>query len=170
MSTLNQKQSRPANSDLFFSVYLLPLETDLLPTTNQLNTTQFETDRSFLMFGNNNDSINRWVPGIPMPSKFKYRLKRIWKFQKTGTVNNAVISISTADLPFNTGSLPVYMLVSDTPDMTNATYYRMTLVGNTWRLQHSFNAGAYITFGYGFVDRPLRHGKTVIEGVRFPYK
>lgn len=167
---MSQKQSRTANNDPFFSAYLLTLVTDNLPVTNQLNTTQFEADRSFLMFGNNNDSINRWVPGIPMPSKFKYRLKRIWKFQKTGTVNNAVISISTADLPFNTGSLPVYMLVSDTPDMTNATYYRMTLVGNTWRLQHSFNAGAYITFGYGFVDRPLRHGKTVIEGVRFPYK
>lgn len=158
------------NSDAFFSVYLLPIATDDLPTTNQLNTTSFEADKSFLMFGNNNDSIQRWSTNTTMPSQFKYRLKRVWKFQKTGTVNNAVISISTTDLPVNTGTLPIYMLISDSPDMTNANYYEMTLVGSTWRVQYNFSSGSYMTFGYGFVAHPLRHGKTVIEGVRFPYK
>ena len=170
ISTLNQKQSRSVNSDAFFSVYLLPIATDDLPTTNQLNTTSFEADKSFLMFGNNNDSIQRWSTNTTMPSQFKYRLKRVWKFQKTGTINNAVISISTTDLPVNTGTLPIFMLISDSPDMTNANYYEMTLVGSTWRVQYNFSSGSYMTFGYGFVAHPMRHGKTVIEGVRFPYK
>lgn len=170
ISTLNQKQSRSANADAFFSVYLLPTASDVLPTTNQLNTTSFDGDKSFLMFGNNNDSIALWTTNTTMPAQFKYRLKRVWKFQKTGTVNNAVIAISTTDLPVNTGSLPIYLLISDSPDMTNATYYPMTLVSSYWRVQHNFTSGSYMTFGYGYVAHPLRHGKTVIEGVRFPYK
>lgn len=170
ISTLNQKQSRSVNVDAFFSVYLLPLVDDILPATNQLNTNQFVQDKSYLMFGNNNDSLTLWSTGVSMPSNFKYRLKRIWKFQKTGDINNAVISINVSDLPSNTGSLPIYLLTSNSPDMSNATYYPMTLVGTTWRILHNFSDGPYMTFGYGFYDRPLRHGKVVIEGVRFPYK
>ncbi|MBP1672697.1 MAG: hypothetical protein H6Q25_512 [Bacteroidetes bacterium] len=169
ISTLNQKQSRSVNSDAFFSVYLIPLIDDILPTTNQLNTSQFESDKSYLMFGNNNDTISNWSTGITMPSKFKYRLRRIWKYQKTGTISNALISINIADLPTNTGSHPLYLLVSNSTDMSNASYYPMTLVGPTWRVIYDFSEGSYITFGYGFFSR-LRHGKTVIEGVRFPYK
>lgn len=168
LSTLFQRQSKTANNDPFFSVYLLTLVTDNLPITNQLNTTNFEVDRSFLMFGNN-DSLSIWRKGLPMPDKFRYRLPRIWKFQKTGTIDKAVVVIDIADLPENIQSLPLYMLVSNTPDMTNAIFYYMTKVGNTWRLQYSFSSGSYITFAAGHIF-PLRHGKTIMEGIRFPYR
>lgn len=169
ISTLLQKQSRSVNDDAFFSVYLLPFISDPLPVTNQLNFTTFETNKSFLMFGNNNDSLNSWVLTVPKPTNIAYRIKRVWKVQKTGTINNAVIAINTTDLPANTGTSPLYLLVSNSSDMSGADYYPMTLVGTTWRISYNFQTGSYLSFGYG-LRKPLRHGKSVIEGVRFPYK
>lgn len=169
ISTLNQKQSRSINPDAFFSVFLLTSIGDSLPATNLMNTNLFEADKSFLMFGNNNADHTLWTRSVSSPFRVKYRIARIWKFQKTGIINNLVITVNPSDLPSNTGPLPICMLVSNTPDMTNAAVYPMTKVGATWRVFYNFSEGSYITFGYGYVSNFLRHGKTVIEGIRFPY-
>jgi hypothetical protein len=134
ISTLYQKQSRSINTDAFFSVFHLTNESDPLPTTNQLNTSTIPVDRSFLLFGNNNGDITEWFHYIQQPSVIVSRLERIWKVQKTGTINNVTIVINTSDLPTNTGTLPLYLLVSNSSDMSNADYYPMTLDGSTWKI------------------------------------
>ncbi len=167
---LNQKQSRSVNTDAFFSVFHLTNESDPFPTTNQLNASTIPADRSFLLFGNNNGDITEWFHYTQQPSVIVSRLERIWKVQKTGTINSVTITINTSDLPSNTGTLPLYLLVSNSSDMSNADYYPMTLDGSTWRIAYNFTTNTYISFGYGLITQPMRHGKSVINGELVPYK
>jgi len=169
-SALTQKQSRSSHGDPFFSIYLLNSINDPLPATNTLNTNLFSQDLSFLMFGNNNGSISTWFYSLPKPKKIVARVERIWKIQKTNAINDVILVINESDLPINTGLLPLFMLVSNTSDMTDATFLPMTKVGTTWRILYNFSSNSFISFAYGVNERPMRHGKSVINGERVPYK
>lgn len=169
-SALHQKQSQTTESDPFFTIYHLNSDSDPLPTTNELNTSTIPVNRSFLVFGNNDGDITQWFRYPETPVSIISRVERIWKVQKTGTINNVTLTVDTSDLPANTGTLPIYLLVSSTPDMTNAEYVPMTLSGSIWRVAYNFSTNTYISFGYGFVSQPMRHGKAVINGELIPYK
>ena len=170
LSLLTQKQSRSINTDAFFTLYHLTNDSDPLPTTNQLNGSTIPADKSFIMFGNDNGDITQWYRFSESPKSMAARVERIWKVQKTGTINNVIIVINTSDLPSNTGTLPLYLLVSNSSDMSNADYFPMTLDGSTWRIAYNFTTNTYISFGYGLITQPMRHGKSVINGELVPYK
>ena len=169
-SALHQKQSQTTESDPFFTIYHLNSDSDPLPTTNELNTSTIPVNRSFLVFGNNDGDITQWFRYPETPVSIISRVERIWKVQKTGTINNVIIVINTSDLPSNTGTLPLYLLVSNSSDMSNADYFPMTLDGSTWRIAYNFTTNTYISFGYGLITQPMRHGKSVINGELVPYK
>ena len=122
------------------------------------------------MFGNNNGDIAEWYRYNEMPPFLISRIERIWKVQKTGSLNNTMIAINTTDLPLNTGDLPIYLIVSSSPTLQDAEYYPMELMGSNWRIAYNFENNTYISFGYGVNLAPMRHGKGVIDGETVPYK
>ena len=169
-SCLHQKQSRSANNDPFFSLYYMMNESTEFPISNLLNPASIPNNYNFLMFGNNNGDIAEWYRYNEMPPFLISRIERIWKVQKTGSLNNTMIAINTTDLPLNTGDLPIYLIVSSSPTLQDAEYYPMELMGSNWRIAYNFENNTYISFGYGVNLAPMRHGKGVIDGETVPYK
>lgn len=169
-SCLHQKQSRSANNDPFFSVYYVMNEATEFPLSNSLNSASIPSNYNFLMFGNNNGDITEWYRYNEMPPFLVSRLERIWKVQKTGTLNSTMIGINVSDLPANTGDLPLYLIVSSSSTLQDAEYYPMELLGSYWRIAFNFEDNTFISFGYGLNLTPMRHGKGVIEGETVPYK
>jgi hypothetical protein len=144
---LNQKQSRSVSS----SILTVGIDNQIT-STNAANTGVFDTDKTFLMFGDNGATGTSAFPtgpsACPPPPGNDKRLNRVWKVTETGTVESSKIQFDASGFGFNNG-MPVYMLVSNASAMTTYSSIPMTSVGgSTFEVNYDFasNANTYITF------------------------
>ncbi|MFN3786527.1 MAG: hypothetical protein ACK4RS_06765, partial [Thiothrix sp.] len=144
-SALNQKQARSMTVDTPLTVGLGGIY-----TTNAANPNSFATNLSFLMWGDNGQSMDTLVDlntgqCVP-PGVTDKRIQRIWKMQATADVGEVVLQLNS--LPFNS-VYPVYMLVADDPDF--GTYDAIPVTVNNegkfvTRYDFPANAVKYISF------------------------
>ncbi len=98
-SGLDQKQSKSTNTDAIVSMGLDD-DTDGLETTNSANSNAFSTDRSFLLWGNDNADLNSGTAGESDfdPLQVNARLNREWKVQETGTIGTVLVQFDVSGL------------------------------------------------------------------------
>ncbi len=140
--TLNQKQSRSANSD-----DIVTMGSGTIAATNAENVADL-TDVTFMMWGNNNGTIAWQTTETPVS---RMRLTREWKIDETGTVTGVQIQV-----PDNSSALAsklpaeattVYLLVDADGDFSSgATEVAMALNGTNWEANIDFTDGQYFTF------------------------
>jgi len=157
VSGLNQKQSMSVNPNAIVTMGL----TDTYDTNSENITLNSDviTDKNFLMWGNDNKSLNAAASIIVDLSNDISGLntivditsiQRSWKVVETGSVGTVEVSIpeialsATLDPP---GSF--FMFISDTPTFNPSSEYRiMTLNGLNLETTYDFNGTKYVTFGY----------------------
>lgn len=119
-SALMQLRSIGINSDAFVSI----------------STTAFSTDRSFLVWGNNDLTTT-----IGITSGAYLRMGRIWKVQKSGSVATATVSIPAS-------YAAQYLLVDADGDFSSgAIAVALTASGGNLVANFDFPNGYYFTFG-----------------------
>ncbi len=146
--SLNQKQSQSITSNI------LTVGVDnQIATSNATHTGGFDTNATFLMFGDNNLTGTSAFPtgpsACPPPPSNDKRLNRVWKVTETGSVESSKLSFDISGSGFNAG-MPVYMLVSTTSAFTTYTSIPMSNggSGNIFSTNYDFaaNSNTYITF------------------------
>ncbi|MGA9637024.1 beta strand repeat-containing protein, partial [Flavobacterium sp.] len=126
LSALNQKQSRSINSDVLVSIGL-----GSIATTNKLNANTFATDKSFLVWGNDNASIELQTTERPTAANAVYRMGREWKVQETGG-DTGLVSITMDNVHPSATNIELYVDIDGDGDFTNASVITGgTLVGKT---------------------------------------
>ncbi|MGE4512555.1 MAG: hypothetical protein AB7E26_01905, partial [Chryseobacterium sp.] len=103
-SALNQKQSQSVNSDI-----QPVIGNGDIADTNANNTSSFTADKSFLVWGSDTGSTSFATPFAYGSSNF--RMTRIWKIQKTGTIGTVKVAIPVSQLPVSV-TMPS-LLISD---------------------------------------------------------
>lgn len=134
-SGLYQKQSKSVEPD-----NIIQLGYGTYAPTNKLNTATL-TNQSFIAIGNNDSALDaNWTANsLTINSKDYYRLSRIWKFQSTGTNNNAFLRVDVDDPQFDLPALPVgsdgnyYLVMHDTDSSlgTGTTVAPLNQIGST---------------------------------------
>jgi len=159
-SELNQKQSKTVNS------IPLPVTSDDITigltditTTNNTNANTFGTNKSFLVWGNNDGNLSASgativdmslnTPGLSTVVQFQ-SFNRKWKLKESGTVGKVKVSLPLAMI---TPTLPTpgdyLMFISDSPTFSPTSEYKvMTVNGTNIETTHDFVGTKYITFGY----------------------
>ena len=151
-SALNQKQSKTINSTDDITVGIKQIS-----TTNQGNTSDFFTDKTFLMWGHN-DATGKGPDitkdfgagtGVSGATLTASRLNRVWKIVVTDTVPTVKLSIpESMVLPARNGTEDYIMIVSDSADFTlNVTSATMKVAGTDLEVDWYFEGTKYITFG-----------------------
>ncbi len=123
-----------------------------LAATNALNSAQFGTDQSYLLFGDNNKSI-KWT-GEEIVQNDMIRLNRVWRVKEVGAVNSVYLQVPSSastdafKLPAtNTPSDPVYLLISKTGSFaTPHAVIEMVPGGTDLSAVYNFEDGDYFTF------------------------
>ncbi|WP_456376274.1 LamG-like jellyroll fold domain-containing protein, partial [Lutibacter sp.] len=154
-SELNQKQSKTVNTADDITIGL----TDIY-TTNNLNVNTFATDKSFLVWGNDNGALaaqpditvdmSSGIAGLTTEVTFT-AISRTWKVAKKGDVSTVKISIPEAMLSTTLSPPGDYlMFISDSPTFSPTSEYRiMSLSGSDLETTYEFTGVTkYITFGY----------------------
>ena len=117
------------------------------------------TDQDFLMWGNNNASLNAAPPvmvdlsaGIPGLSSMVdfMRVERIWKVVERGDIGSIEISVPEASLASTLSPPGDYlMFISDTPTFSPTSQFRvMTLNDGQLETNFDFTGTQFITFGF----------------------
>ncbi|UUF12406.1 MULTISPECIES: right-handed parallel beta-helix repeat-containing protein [Flavobacterium] len=114
LTALSQKQSRSVNSDALVTIGL-----GTITATNQLNAGSFPVDRSFLVWGNDNASVNLQTTERPVAANAVFRVGREWKISKIGTVGPVTIALS--NVPINAMNVELYIDTDGDSNFTNAT-------------------------------------------------
>ena len=156
-ATLNQKQSTSSNPGAMITMGL----TDIYDTNSDNITSNANTftDKNFLIWGNNNESLAAAAPisvdmsngiaGLSTLVDFT-AIRRTWKVVETGSVGEVKISIPEVSLTATiTPPGSFLMFVSDTPSFSPTSEYRiMNVVGDNLETTYDFDGTKYITFGY----------------------
>lgn len=104
-SALNQKQSQSVNSGI------QPVIGNVdIADTNANNTNDFTADKSFLVWGSDAGSTSFATAFAYGGSNF--RMTRIWKIQKTGTIGKVKVAIPVSLLPI-TVTMPSLLISAD---------------------------------------------------------
>ncbi|MFA6058862.1 MAG: gliding motility-associated C-terminal domain-containing protein [Taibaiella sp.] len=141
-SALYQKQSKSININRLVSVYNED-NGGIFPSMNDSNSTSFTTNKSFLLFGDNNDSISL---SRCLFDGAIVGMSRTWKVQQTGTIGNVTLSVNTSDVPLSVSNL----LVSSDPSFPAAstTVLPLSTSGSKKYASVAFNGNdVYFTFG-----------------------
>jgi hypothetical protein len=159
ISKLNQKQSKSINTADDITIGL----TDIY-TTNTANTNTFDTDKKFLVWGNNHGTLaaqpavivdisSGITPAItPDGTKVSFiSVGRTWKVLETGG-NVATTKISIPSIMLTATITPpgdYLMFISNTPNFDPTAEYRvMRENGANLETTYDFDGTKYITFGY----------------------
>ncbi|MEM6297681.1 MAG: T9SS type A sorting domain-containing protein [Bacteroidota bacterium] len=104
-------------------------------------------DGEFLLFGHDNAVLTNYV-NTGMPGGFQ-RVERIWRFDETGDVGDAIVDVNTGNFPEAcSGNIYAFVDSDGDGDFTNALRIQMTaLTGNTFRFTTNIPDGAAVTFG-----------------------
>ncbi|SDZ96617.1 Concanavalin A-like lectin/glucanases superfamily protein [Flavobacterium gillisiae] len=158
LSKLNQKQSKSVNTTDDITIGLTSIY-----STNTENTNVFDTNKKFLVWGNNNGTLAAQAPvvvnissAITSPTALTSDVSfisvgRTWKVVETG-----------GDVPTVKVSIPITMLsatltppgdylmfISNTPTFDPTAEYRVMKVnGTNLETNYDFNGTKFITFGY----------------------
>ncbi|WP_312903115.1 beta strand repeat-containing protein [Chryseobacterium taichungense] len=172
-SALNQKQSQSVNSDI-----QPVIGNGDIADTNANNTSSFTADKSFLVWGSDVGSTSFATPFAYGSSNF--RMTRIWKIQKTGTIGTVKVAIPVSQLPVSV-TMPSLLISDDaTFDGTDArkAMTQVSLGGVQYYVAEvdtnvdGFTSGHFFSFA-GFVTAPggvagatlwLRADKAVTAG------
>ncbi|MEZ0538338.1 Ig-like domain-containing protein [Fibrella arboris] len=142
-SSLDQRQSKSANSKALVTIGL-----GNIATSNQTNANTFSADKSFVVFGDDDDNAGFFSKaGAPSSRRI---LGRTWRVTETGTVGSVKIQVpdnsssQTTKLPEESNT--VYLLVdADGNFSSGATEIPMTLNGTNWEADVNFTNGQYFT-------------------------
>lgn len=153
-SALNQKQSQSVNSDI------QPVIGNLdIADTNANNGNDFTADKSFLVWGSDAGSTSFATPFAYGSSNF--RMTRIWKIQKTGTIGTVKVAIPVSQLPVSV-TMPSLLISNDpTFDGSDArkAMTQVSLGGVQYYVAEvdtnvdGFTSGHFFSFA-GFVTAP----------------
>nr|WP_315213605.1 LamG-like jellyroll fold domain-containing protein [uncultured Flavobacterium sp.] len=158
ISKLNQKQSKSINTSDDITIGL----TDIY-TTNTANPNTFDTDKKFLVWGNNHGTlaaqpavIVNISSGITSPSTLVSDVSfisvgRTWKVVETGgNIPATKVSIPTTMLSATLTPPGDYlMFISNTPNFDPTAEYRvMKANGANLETTYDFDGTKYITFGF----------------------
>jgi len=159
---LDQRISKSQNVD---GLLTLALDNNFtVPNTDtSIRSTGHAIDYSFMVWGNNDQSID-WGNNGATTFENK-RLDRVWHIDETGSVGTVYISVpdntstEVTKLPTVTTSLFLVTKMGDADFTTGATVTEMTLNGVNWELPSGFDFvdGMYFTF------ETLRDTKTIIN-------
>ncbi len=154
-SQLNQKQSKSENTSSDITIGL----GDIF-ATNSANTNAFNADRTFLMWGHNNNTLAAQAPiVVNMSSGITPALTtdvdfvaigRTWRVIENGTIGTVKVSIPSVMLTATiTPPGDFLMFISDSPIFSPTAEYRiMNMNGSNLEASYDFNGTKYITFGY----------------------
>jgi hypothetical protein len=158
LSKLNQKQSKSINTSNEITIGLNSIE-----ATNTANTNTFDTDKKFLVWGNNHGTLaaqpevtKNISSGITTPTTLTSNVSfipigRTWKIVETGgNVPTVKISIPTTMLSATLTPPGDYlMFISNTPNFDPTAEYRaMSENGSNLETLYDFDGTKYITFGF----------------------
>ncbi|WNM19021.1 LamG-like jellyroll fold domain-containing protein [Flavobacterium capsici] len=163
-SKLNQKQSKSVNAN---SIVTIGLGT--VATTNTANTNVFDTDKKYLVWGDNGANMNN--SGTPVIFTFGGTsgvttstevLNRKWKIVETGgdvaTTKVSVLTSALANLPALSGNDAYVMVVAS--DASFTTGLEMTFLKTNSTKQetdYDFDGTKYFTFGIAHESKYTRH-------------
>ena len=173
-SGLNQKQSisSTTNSVQTSSAGLVTIGLGEIAQTNALNTNQFETDQTFMLWGNNAQSTN-FDSAITISGNTVNRMLRVWGIQESGSVGAVQLKIPKSNFD---NSLVASLLISNDPEFEGINNI-ITLVddGNdNYQATVNFEDGDFFTFAQSeeefsadtdFYITPLPNGNAVIFGL-----
>ena len=155
LSRLNQKQSKSINTAEDITIGL-----STIYATNTENINSFDSDKKFLVWGNNRGTLqaqpavevnmSAGISGLTSPVSF-ISVGRTWKVVETGgNVAATKVSIPSAMLTSTITPPGDYlMFISNTPVFNPTAEYRiMTVNGSNLETTYDFNGTKYITFGY----------------------
>lgn len=156
LSKLNQKQSKSVNTSDEITIGLADIY-----ATNTANTNSFDTDKKFLVWGNNKGTLAAQAPVIvnissgitpALTTNVSFvSVGRTWKVVETGgNVPAAKVSIPSTMLTATITPPGDYlMFISSTPNFDPTAEYRvMTANGSNLETTYDFDGTKYITFGY----------------------
>ena len=131
-SALSQKQATSANSGFQPVIGL-----GTIAASNVANSNTFGADKSFLMWGSNNQAASYGVSYTPTsftPAAGYFRMNRVWKVQETGTITNVVVQAANAD----------HLLVSSDPTFATGV---TEIAFSSGSATVNFANGQFFTFG-----------------------
>ncbi|MHA7102324.1 RHS repeat domain-containing protein [Roseivirga pacifica] len=100
--SLNQKQSKSVNADAILSIGL-DANTDGLESSNADNTSTFSSDKSYMLWGHDNEPFgDRHIKEFD-PLQVNSRLNREWRATKTGDIGTVTLEFDVTSLPGPTG-------------------------------------------------------------------
>lgn len=139
-SALNQKQSRSINNGSIITIYKGNSYTAGFPTENNLNTNNFSSDGSYLVFGDNNGGL---VMNNCGDNGRVVRINRAWKMIATGNDGLATIAGNKSFLPANI----THLLVADDENFNvNAQTVALNDDGTQLFAAYNFTGIKYFTF------------------------
>lgn len=156
LSKLSQKQSKTVNTNDDITIGL-----NDIAVTNTANTNTFDTDKKFLVWGNNRGTLAAQpevkvnmstgiTPALTSEVTF-ISVGRTWKVVETGgNVPTAKVSIPTTMLSATLTPPGDYlMFISSTPNFDPTAEYRiMRANGSNLETDYDFDGTKYITFGF----------------------
>jgi hypothetical protein len=143
-SALLQKQTKSVMQDALVTMAL-----DSIYATNAENPSNFSSDFSFLMWGNNQGALSFSATGAPTN---KTILGRVWRVQETGSVGSVFVRVpastssATTKLPFTNQSLQLFQ-DADGDFTSGSVGTTLTLNGTNWEGRVDFANGEYFSFG-----------------------
>lgn len=150
--SLIQRQSRSINTAGLVTLYHGSYNGSTFPTLNIANLNNFQTDNTYLLFGDNagTTALNRCFSGNPS----FLRMNRTWKVQMTGAVSTVTLAAKANDLPPYT----THLLVSTDSAFTPANTVAYRLDTNNGFLSRSLTLQNNTYFTYASDSLILRPG------------
>lgn len=153
---LNQKQSRNVDTTRL----RIAIGLGSIAETNIDNTNSFATDKSYLIWGDDNAAVTFKTP-MTGNARVNYRMTRLWTVQETGTVGEVEVAFPYDALPNPRQS---YLVVSADATIDNADIYiplyDITINGKRhWAAKTDFTTGQYFTVA-AFIKSPGGVGAT----------
>ena len=148
-STLDQRISNSIKGTQ--SLLMVATTNNFTLANNAVGRTKIATDKSFLLFGDNNNATTAVrnltssdCPAIDPNANVK-RIERVWLVQKTGTPGGVYLNFDYTPFAINT---KVFMLVADDANFTqNVQKISGTYRAGKGTFTYDFPANKYITFG-----------------------
>ncbi|WP_152287571.1 T9SS type A sorting domain-containing protein [Flavicella marina] len=144
---LKQRQSKSINSDAIITIGL-----EAIATTNLNNPNNFDNNKDFLVWGNDNGSLATTTTEVLVCAPEKH-LDRTWKIVESGSVVNVEIAVdkSTIDNLLNTGYTQKVLKIADDKDFLINVHYapltEKTINGSQqYSTNYDFNGTKYFTY------------------------
>jgi large repetitive protein len=143
---LIQKQSKSVNAEGLIAIGI----DNQIAATNIANLGAFDTDKSFLIIGDNGataGTLTTVTPGgaCSPPETVDKFTSRVWKSVETGSVESTKLSVDLSSYGFSTVN-PVYMQVASDAAFTSFSNILMVKNGMNYETNYDFAGTQYIRF------------------------